>query len=122
MSSWKPAVITASYILLYLLLAVGVYFFSWRGYHFCQDIFGVVQVAEIPGQDFSFEVRAGDDFAAVAGRLEREGIIKDKYSFYIRARLMDSRRVVLRSGKYILNNSMTYEQIINRLTVSEGTE
>lgn len=122
MSSWKPAVITVVHIMLYLLLVAGVYFFSWRGYHFCENIFGVVQAAEVPGQDFSFQVKSGDNFAVVAERLEREGIIKDKYSFYIRARLMDSRRIVLRSGKYILNNSMTYEQIINRLTVSEGTE
>lgn len=122
MSRMKPAVLTVSYILLYVLLVVGVYSLSRQGYRFCHNIFGVVRAAQEPGEDIAFRVERGEDFETIAGELEKKGIIEDRYSFYIRVRLMDSRRIILRPGDYMLNNSMTYEQIINRLTVSEGID
>ena len=33
---------------------------------------------------------------------------------------MNTERNKIYAGKYTLNDSMTYEQILNRLTVSEG--
>ncbi len=122
MIRWGPAVSVVLHIVLYMALVSGVYLASWHGYHFCYDVFGVVRAAEAPGEDIRFDVAFGEDLWGIADRLEQAGIIQGRNSFYVRARLMDSRRVVLRPGSYVLNDSMTYEQIINQLTVSEGIE
>lgn len=55
----------------------------------------------------------------VAKRLEEEGIIKDRYAFYIRTRLMDEDKTILKAGVYTLNTSMDYVTIINQITFKE---
>ena len=56
----------------------------------------------------------------VAERLEQENLIVNSRSFYIRTRLMDPETVMLRPGEYMLNTSMTYEEIINQMTAASG--
>lgn len=74
---------------------------------------------EAPGQDKLFEVRDGDSMPDVARRLEEEGIITDRYAFYIRTRLMDADKTILKAGVYTLNTSMDYAVIINQITFKE---
>ncbi len=120
MSSWKPAALTSAYIVLYALLVFGVAALCWHGYRFCYDIFADVRMEESPGKDIGFKVESDEDFKTIAANLQQRGIIRDRYSFLARAELMKTERNKIYSGKYILNSSMTYEQILNRLTVSEG--
>jgi cell division protein YceG involved in septum cleavage len=122
MTRLRPAVTTILYTLLCVLLVMGTYSLSRQGYRFCRDVFGAETVADAPGTDISFLVEKEDDFKAVAARLEKQKIIADKDSFYIRTKLLASKSTTLLPGEYTLNNSMTYEEIIDMLTISEGTE
>ena len=48
-----------------------------------------------------------------------KGLIANKYSFYVRTRLMDKDEIKLKPGIYTLNTSMGYEDILDILTQSE---
>lgn len=106
-------------ILLVFLVIVGIIACCRRGYRFCYEVFGSVPAAEAPGQNKDFQVNEEDTMFQVAVRLSEKKLIVSRYSFYVRAALMDQSQLQLRSGNYVLNTSMDYEEIINELTVSE---
>ena len=106
-------------ILLVLLVAFGVVKCCQGSYHFCYEVFGSVSLEEEPGQNKDFLVKESDDMYRVAKRLYKEKLIKNPYSFYARTIMMDQNEIKLRSGSYVLNTSMDYEEIINELTMSE---
>lgn len=105
-------------LLLMILVSYGIGSACLQGYHFCYEIFGSVVVEDAPGTEQTFQVTESDTMWEVAERLEQENLIANCYSFYIRTKLMDPRTVDLRPGEYVLNTSMTYEEIINQLTTS----
>lgn len=88
-------------------------------YQFCYEIFGSVSAGEIPGEDKVFQVTETDTMYHVAKRLSKEGLIVNSYSFYARTLFMDESELKLRPGSYVLNTSMDYEKIIDKLTTSE---
>ena len=100
------------------MVIYGVFRMCEAGYGFCYEIFGPVVVDEAPGEDKGFEVFEHESMEQVAERLASEGIIANRLTFYIRTRLMDSDEINLVPGKYTLNTSMDYEEIIDILTVS----
>lgn len=106
-------------IMLVVVIFYGVFCLCRYGYNFCYGIFGPVVAEEPPGQDKYFEVDSGEDVFNIAERLKDEGIITDKYAFYIRTRLLDADKVIIKPGEYILNTSMDYETIIKMLTFNE---
>ena len=106
-------------ILITLLVVAGIIQCCQTSYRFCYEIFGSVSVEEAPGTDRDFEVKESDSVFRIAERLQRGGLIKNKYSFYIRVFLTEQNQAVFPSGKYVLNTSMDYEDIINVLTMSE---
>lgn len=120
MNSWKPAAVTSVYIVLYSLLVFGVAILCFHGYRFCYNVFADVRVEQQPGEDITFSVSSADSFRDIAAKLQEKGVIRERYSFLARAGIMETDRNKIYAGKYILNNSMTYEQVINHLTVSEG--
>ncbi len=101
-----------------ILIIYGIGAACMQGYHFCYEIFGSVVVEDAPGTEQSFRVMEADNMWETAVRLEQDGLIVNRYSFYLRTRLMDEKAVVLKPGEYVLNTSMTYEEIINQLTAS----
>lgn len=105
-------------LLLMVLVIYGIGTACRQGYHFCYEIFGAVVMEDAPGTEQNFLVTEADTMWDVAGRLEREDLIVNRYSFYIRTKLMDPETVALHPGEYVLNTSMTYEEIINQLTAS----
>lgn len=106
-------------ILIVIVVCYGAFYMCRFGYDFCYGIFGPVVVEEAPGQDKYFEVEVDDNMFDVSGRLKDDNIITNRYAFYIRTRLMDSDKTILKPGEYVLNTSMDYETIINQLTLSE---
>lgn len=105
-------------ILLTVLVVYGMGTACLQGYHFCYEIFGSVVIEDAPGTERTFQVMEADTMWDVAGRLEQENLIVNRYSFFIRTKLMDPETVSLYPGEYVLNTSMTYEEIINQLTAS----
>lgn len=88
------------------------------GYDFCYEIFGSVVMEEAPGSDREFVVEYGETMYEVSERLENEGLIVNRYSFYLRTQFMDSEDVILKPGNYVLNTSMDYKEIIDQLTAA----
>ena len=105
-------------ILMMVLVVYGIGTACLQGYHFCYEIFGSVVIENAPGTEQTFLVTEADTMWDVAGRLEQENLIVNRYSFFIRTKLMDPETVSLYPGEYVLNTSMTYEEIINQLTAS----
>lgn len=105
-------------ILAMILLIYGISLTCMQGYQFCYEIFGSVIVEDAPGTDQTFQVKETDTMWQVATHLEEANLIVNRYSFYLRTKLMDPDAILLRSGEYVLNTSMTYEEIINQLTTS----
>lgn len=103
-------------ILIVIVVLYGTFYMCRYGYNFCYGITGPVVVEKAPGQDKSFEVRDGDDMSDVAKRLKEYNIITDRYAFYIRTKLMDKDKTILKAGVYTLNTSMDYQTIINQIT------
>lgn len=106
-------------ILFFVLIVFGVTRCCQASYQFGYEVFGSVSPDEEPGEDKAFEVQESDTMYQVAERLEDNQLIVNKYSFYIRSRLLDKNQNGLRPGSYTLNTSMDYEEIINELTMSE---
>jgi len=106
-------------ILVVIVAAYGTFYICQRAYNFCYGISGPVVKEEAPGQDIIFEVRGMDSMSSVAKRLEEEGIITDRYAFYIRTKLMDANKTILKAGVYTLNTSMDYGTIISQITFKE---
>lgn len=115
----KGSLYFAVNLLVVILVLYGTFYTCRKGYNFCYGIFGPVVAEEAPGRDKVFEVRDGDGMPDVAKRLEEEGIITDRYAFYIRTRLMDADKTILKAGVYTLNTSMDYATIINQITFKE---
>lgn len=106
------------HLLVVILLVYTIIWTCGSAYRFCYEIFGPIVVEEAPGQDIKFIVNSEDKMWDVAQNLESEGIIINKYSFFIRMRLMDSGSLKIQTGNYMLNTSMDYETIIDILTYS----
>ena len=105
-------------LLIMILVIYGMGWTCMQGYYFCYEIFGSVVVEDEPGSDQTFQVTETDTMWQVADRLEKQQLIVNRYSFFVRTKLMDPDAIVLRSGEYVLNTSMTYEEIVNQLTTS----
>ena len=66
-----------------------------------------------------FRFTKNDTMYEVANRLDKKGLIVSKYSFYLRSEWINPAQNELRPGKYRLNTTMNYDQIINQLTMSD---
>lgn len=109
-----------AYICLNILMIATVLFGTFKlcslSYHSCYEIFGSVSPEKSPGQNKDFEINVSDDLFAVSSRLEQNGLIANKYTFMARVKLLNAEKMVLHPGKYTLNTSMDYENVIDRLT------
>lgn len=105
-------------VLIIILIMYAIWQLCEGGYYFCYEIFGSVAVEDTPGSDREFVVEPDDTMYEIAERLEEDGLIVNRYSFYIRSQLMDSEDTTLQSGSYVLNTSMDYEEIIDQLTAA----
>lgn len=106
-------------LFLFAIVFWGTHRLCSLSYHWCYEIFGAVTEEKEPGHSRIFEVNKGDNMKKVSKRLKERGIIVNEYTFLIRTKLMDQEKIILRPGKYTLNTSMNYEEIINELTFSE---
>lgn len=100
-------------IIFYVLVLFGCVQIVHMGYSFTYDILGETMADLPPGKDCNFTVEKGKTEYEVADALAEQGLIKDKYTFYLRMKLEKSKDSFLNSGTYTLNSSMTYEEILN---------
>lgn len=112
--SWKLIV----YALAVLLLYEGV----TRGYAFGHDIFYPMAMAPAPGIDMRVTIGEGEKVADIGTALEKGGLIKSRYAFFIQSIFYDygNSDHPVEAGTYLLNNSMTSKEMI--LILREGVE
>lgn len=109
-------------IVFYLAVVFLIVTASRKTFDFCYQIFGQVTVDEAPGTNVEIQIKKGESTMNVASKLKLNKIIENKYSFYVKAKLM---KHTIMPGTYEVNTSMTYDEIFTLITVpakEESTE
>ena len=101
-------------IIFYVVVIVLIMEISKKTYDFCYQIFGQETASEEPGHDIEIQIKKGESTMNVASKLELNRIIVNKYSFYMKAKL---KKHTIMPGTYIVNTSMTYDEIFTIITV-----
>ncbi len=95
-------------LLLLAVIGLGLY-----GYTF-------IKVSPNPvGETKRITITPGESFLSIAKDLEREGIVKDAFSFRVLARVLEKSDKV-RAGEFELNTGWTPIQVLNHLVSSQG--
>lgn len=106
-------------ILFYTLVIFAVWKFSQFGHEFCYQLFGSVSVDKLgEGKEVDFFIQAGDSTKEVAEKLDREGIIIDRYSFYTKSLLSKAN---IQPGTYKLRSDMDYDSILKIICRQKDT-
>ncbi|WOO36670.1 endolytic transglycosylase MltG [Anaerocolumna sp. AGMB13020] len=111
-------------VLFYSIVIILLIKVSGMAHDFGYQVFGKVTASESPGRDTTIQIKKGESTMNIAGKLELYGVIVNKYSFFLKAKL---KKYNLMPGTYELNTSMTYDEIFDILTTphteeeSEGT-
>lgn len=100
-------------IIFIVLVAVCVIYGSKAAYNFTYQLYGPVTVDREPGRKVYIEISKGESTMEVARKLELYRVIENKYSFYVKAKLQ---KEVIMPGKYEVNSSMTYDEILDVIT------
>lgn len=110
-------------ILFYVVLIMAVFRLSGWTYNFAYQIFGNVTVASsAPGKLATIEIEEGEGTRSVAEELEKNGMIVNADSFYVRAKLTTGSKKPILPGTYTLNSFMTYDEILAVLTATAGED
>ena len=103
-------------ILFYVLVAVAIIQLSRYAKRFCYQVFGNVQVDDYEhGVEKDILIELGDSTRDVGKRLEREGIIVNELSFYVKVKI---NKLNIMPGTYKLRTDMNYNEILDIIAVS----
>ena len=103
-------------ILFYVLVAVAIIQLSRYAKSFCYQVFGNVQVDDYEhGVEKDILIELGDSTRDVGKRLEREGIIVNELSFYVKVKI---NKLNIMPGTYKLRTDMNYNEILDIIAVS----
>lgn len=109
-------------LIFYVVVVFGAVQICKVTYSFANEVFGEVMAEAPPGSERTFVIREADDALTVSKNLEREGVVANAYSFFIRLKLSMSDRSILAAGTYKLNTSMTYEEILDEIVKVSADE
>ena len=108
-------IILLNIILYGLIIFAGVQLCR-AGYSFAYETLGDTMKELPPGEEKLVVITSGQDDFSVAECLEEQGIIENKYSFFIRLRLeKEEEDRMIEGGSYGLNTSMTYDELIQAI-------
>ncbi len=111
-------------IVLKVVFAVLVVMFVYKGamlaYDYGYRVFAEEPVDSAPGFDMDVTVEEGMDAKAIGQLLESKGLIKDGTLFYLQ-NILSKYKGDLKAGDYVLNTSMTTEEMMAVLS-GEATE
>ena len=103
-------------ILFYVLVAVAIIQLSRYAKSFCYQVFGNVQVDDYEhGVEKDILIELGDSTRDVGKRLEREGIIVNELSFYVKVKI---NKLNIMPGTYKLRTDMNYNEILDIIAAS----
>lgn len=111
-------------IVLKVVFAVLVVMFVYKGamlaYDYGYRVFAEEPVDSAPGWDMDVTIEEGMDAKAIGQLLESKGLIKDGTLFYLQ-NILSRYKDDLKAGDYVLNTSMTTEEMMAVLS-GEATE
>lgn len=111
-------------IVLKVVFAVLVIMFVYKGatmaYDYGYRVFAEPAVDVAPGWDMDVVIDEGMDAKAIGQYLESKGLIKDGTLFYLQ-NILSKYKGDLKAGSYVLNTSMTSEEMMAVLS-GEKTE
>lgn len=102
-------------IVLYSLVVFGGIALCRFGYQFAYTTVGDTSQDLPPGKEVTFVIGKQEGEYDVVTRLAAEGLIRDRYTFYLRMQLEKSEGVCVQAGTFTLNSSMTYEEIYHTI-------
>ena len=101
-------------IVFYILVIMLIINFSKIAYEFTYQLYGPATVdAQGEGRDIIFQIKKGESTMDIAGKLELNHAIDNKYAFYLKVKLEND---VIMPGTYQLTSEMTYSEIITIIT------
>lgn len=100
-------------IIFYILVVILIIDVSRRAFDFTYQLYGPVTVDPAPGRKILIQIKPGETTMDIANKLELNRVIKNKYSFYLKARLQN---LMIQTGTYEVYSSMTYKEILDEIT------
>lgn len=100
-------------IIFYAIVIFAIYKVGTMAKDFCFQVFGDETMDAPPGINVEITIKEGASTMEVASALEMNRVIPNRYSFYLKVQLMDYK---ILAGTYILNTSMTYDEILGQIT------
>ena len=100
-------------IVFYAVVIFAIYKVGTTAKDFCYQVFGDYTMDAAPGINAEITIEDGASTMEVAAALEQYRLIPNRYSFYLKVQLM---RYKILAGTYILNTSMTYDEILSQIT------
>ena len=100
-------------IIFYAVVIFAVYKVGITARDFCYQVFGAYTMDAAPGINAEITIEDGASSMEVAAALEQYRLIPNRYSFYLKVQLMGYK---ILAGTYILNTSMTYDEILEQIT------
>lgn len=100
-------------IIFYAIVIFAVYKVGITAREFCYQVFGAYTMDAKPGINMEITIEEGASTMEVAAALEMNRVIPNRYSFYLKVQLMKHK---ILAGTYILNTSMTYDEILEQIT------
>lgn len=100
-------------IIFYAVVIFVIYKVGITAKNFCFQVFGDYTMDAEPGINMEITINEGATTMEVASALEQYRLIPNRYSFYLKVQLMGYK---ILAGTYILNTSMTYDEILEQIT------
>ena len=100
-------------IIFYAIVIFAIYKVGITAKDFCFQVFGNTTMDAKPGKTVEIVIREGASSMEVASALEMNKVIPNRYSFFLKVQLMNYK---ILAGTYILNTSMTYDEILDQIT------
>ena len=100
-------------IIFYAVVIFAIYKAGTMARDFCFQVFGDTTMDAEPGINVEITIKEGASTMEIASALEMNRVIPNRYSFFLKVKLMDYKVL---AGTYILNTSMTYDEILDQIT------
>jgi len=100
-------------VIFYAIVIFTIYKVGITARDFCYQVFGAYSMDAEPGINAEITIPDGASTMEVAAALEQYRLIPSRYSFYLKVQLMGYK---ILAGTYILNTSMTYDEILDQIT------
>lgn len=106
-------------VIFYCFIVIALVKVSSVAYEYAFQIFGNVSAEESPGENKKVVIEKDATLKDITQLLNKKGLIVNEYTFYIRAKLSINEKRPIIPGKYVLNSSQNYEEILDILTNNE---